>query len=64
MPQTKQVVLFTDSDGRAKFREEALPLNGGSPEVRLSDVLPTTGLQWRESPVGFRSDVHVSGDPQ
>lgn len=64
MPQTKQVFLFTDSDGRARFRDEILPLNAGNPQVKLSDVISASGLQWRESPVGFRSDVHVSSDPQ
>ena len=64
MPQVKQVILFTGSDGRARFREEFLPLNSGSSQVNLSDVLKASGLQWRKSPVGFRSDVHVSGDPQ
>lgn len=64
MPKIKQVILFTDSDGHARFREDNLPLDAGSPQVSLSDILPASGLQWRKSPVGFRSDVHVSGDPQ
>ena len=64
MSQITQVVLFTDSGGRARFREDALPLNADNSQVRLSEVLQATGLQWREGPVGFRSDVHVSGDPQ
>ena len=55
-----RVVLFTDTDGRARFREEALELSEGSPAARLSPVLPATGLQLRESPVGFRSDFHLS----
>ena len=59
-----RTVLFTDTDGRAKFREEAIPLNQGSPQARLSDLLPTQGLQLRESPVGFRSEFHVSSHPQ
>lgn len=64
MSQIAQVILFTGSDGRARFREVALPLNTDNPQVRLSEVLQATGVQWRESPIGFRSDVHVSGDPQ
>lgn len=59
-----RVVLFTDTDGRARFREEALPLDGGSPAARLSAVLPAGGLQLRESPVGFRSEFHCTGAPQ
>jgi len=59
-----RVVLFTDTDGRARFREEALELSEGSPAARLSPVLPATGLQLRESPVGFRSDFHCTGAPQ
>lgn len=64
MPQTKQVILFTGLNGRAKFREDDLSLDAGSPLVALSKIAPASGLQWRESPVGFRSDVHTSGDPQ
>ena len=59
-----RVVLFTDTDGRARFREEALELSEGTPAARLSLVLPATGLQLRESPVGFRSDFHCTGAPQ
>lgn len=59
-----RVVLFTDTDGRARFREEALELSEGTPAARLSPVLPATGLQLRESPVGFRSDFHCTGAPQ
>ena len=58
------MILFTDSDGRARFREELLPLNSVNPQVSLSAISPASGLQWRTSPVGFRSDVHVSGAAQ
>jgi len=60
----RRVVLFTDSDGRARFREEVIPLDGGTPAARLSAVMPTQGLQLRESPVGFRSEFHCTGAPQ
>ncbi|MDP1780518.1 MAG: hypothetical protein Q8L18_01400, partial [Hydrogenophaga sp.] len=63
MPFTK-VVLFTDADGRARFREEALDLSEGTPAARLSPVLPATGLQLRQSPVGFRSQFHCTDAPQ
>ena len=59
-----RVVLFTDTDGRARFREEAIDLSEGTPAARLSAVLPASGLQLRESPVGFRSDFHCTGAPQ
>jgi hypothetical protein len=59
-----QVVLYTDTDGRARFREEVIPLNEGSPAARLSSILPASGVQLRESPVGFRSSMHCTGAPQ
>ena len=59
-----RVVLFTDTDGRARFREESIELSEGTPAARLSPVLPATGLQLRESPVGFRSEFHCTGAPQ
>ena len=59
-----QVVLYTDTDGQAKFRDEAIQLSEGNPNVRLSLIEPASGLQLRESPVGFRSQMHCSGAPQ
>ena len=59
-----RVVLFTDTDGRARFREDAVPLAEGTPQSRLSALMPSGGLQLRESPVGFRSQFHVSTVPQ
>ena len=56
-----KVVLFTDTDGRARFREEAIDLTEGTPAARLSPVLPANGLQLRQSPVGFRSQFHCTG---
>ncbi len=64
MPAFTRVVLYTDRDGRAKFREEAIALNEGTPQTRLSKVLPATGCQLRESPVGFRSAWHCTPQPQ
>jgi uncharacterized cupin superfamily protein len=32
--------------------------------ARLSPLLPSAGLQWRESPVGFRSEFHCTETPQ
>lgn len=59
-----RVILFTDTVGRARFREEALALDGGSPAARLSELLPASGLVLRESPVGFRSEFHCTDAPQ
>jgi hypothetical protein len=59
-----QVILFTDQDGRARFREESIALDEGTPQSMLSEVLPAKGYQLRESPVGFRSDWHCTAQPQ
>jgi len=59
-----KVVLFTDVDGRARFREEALALTEGKPAARLSPLRHSGGYQLRESPVGFRSDFHCTENPQ
>ena len=59
-----KTILFTDTDGRAKFRDEAVPLNQGTPQSMLSDVFASGGYQLRTSPVGFRSAFHCTGAPQ
>ncbi len=59
-----KVVLFTDADGRARWRDEAVALDEGSPMSRLSALRPSGGYQLRESPVGFRSQMHCTGTPQ
>jgi hypothetical protein len=59
-----KIVLFTDHDGRAKFREERLPLTEGTRETRLSPVLPASGYQLRESPPGFAAEFHCTPRPQ
>ena len=59
-----KVTLFTDRDGRARFREEPIALTEGTPQAMLSKVLPASGLQLRHSPVGFRSNFHVTITPQ
>lgn len=64
MTSFTQVVLYTDTDGRARFREEVIPLDEGTPAARLSSILPASGVQLRESPVGFRSSMHCTGSPQ
>ena len=59
-----KVVLFTDSDGRATFRDEPLAMSEGSPQSMLSALMPSGGYQLRQSPVGFRSQFHCSTHPQ
>jgi len=59
-----KVILYTDTDGYAKFREEQIELTEGTPESRLSPILPSYGYQLRQSPIGFRSQYHCTGKPQ
>jgi hypothetical protein len=59
-----KVTLYTDTDGRAKFREEQIALSEGTPQAMLSPVLPVTGCQLRQSPPGFRSQFHCTSEPQ
>ena len=64
MTELTKVVLFTDTDGRARFRNEALPLGEGTPQASLSKLMPSSGFQLRQSPVGFRSTFHCTGAAQ
>jgi len=64
MTSFTRVVLFTDTDGRARFREDQLPLEQGNPQSRLSELFASGGYQLRHSPVGFRSSFHCTGAPQ
>jgi len=64
MTQFTKVILYTDVDGRARFREEAVPLEQGTPQSMLSEVFASGGYQLRHSPVGFRSSFHCTGAPQ
>lgn len=62
--QFTQTILYTGSDGRALFRDEAIALTEGKPQARLSPLMPSGGYQLRESPVGFRSAFHCTENPQ
>ena len=64
MSQFAKVVLFTDDDGRARFREEAVALSEGKPMAMLSPLMASSGYQLRKSPVGFRSEFHCTGVTQ
>ncbi len=59
-----KVILYTDTNGRAKFREETVSLDEGTPQSMLSGLFPSTGYQLRRSPVGFRSQFHCTTAPQ
>ncbi len=64
MSQFDCTELFTDTDGMARFRIIPELLDAANPQVLLSRILPATGLQFRHSPVGFRSQFHCSPQPQ
>ncbi len=64
MQTFSKTILFTDSDGRARFRSEDIPLPEGTAEARLSRLFAAQALQLRESPVGFRSTMHCTSSPQ
>jgi hypothetical protein len=59
-----QTILFTDTDGYARFREAPIALDQGKPMARLSALMPSGGYQLRHSPVGFRSEFHCTDAPQ
>ena len=64
MSTFSQIILFTDHDGRARFREESIALTEGTPQSMLSPLRASGGMQLRHSPVGFRSQFHCTGIPQ
>ena len=59
-----RVVLHTDTDGRARFRDEPVALSEGTPMSMLSALHASGGYQLRHSPVGFRSAFHCTVTPQ
>ena len=64
MSSFRRLTLFTAPDGYARWRDDEIALGEGTLQARLSALLPACGLQWRESPVGFRSDWHCTTTPQ
>lgn len=64
MQTFRKTILFTDTDGRARFREEDLALSEGTPQAMLSPLAASGGYQLRRSPVGFRSQFHCSPHTQ
>ncbi len=59
-PAFRRTTLVTGDDGRAHFEDDDVALDGGSDAARLSALQAATAIQFRESPVGFRSDPHCS----
>ena len=64
MQHFTRTILFTDTDGQARFRDEPLALGEGTPMAMLSALAPSGGYQLRHSPVGFRSSFHCTTTPQ
>ena len=64
MTTFKNIVLYTDVDGYAKFREADIALPGGSPKAMLSELIPSGGFQVRHSPPGVSSDFHCTTTAQ
>ena len=64
MTSFTKVILYTTSSGRAAFIEEQITMDQGTPQAMLTAVLPATGYQLRQSPVGFRSQFHCTTEPQ
>jgi len=64
MTTFQKTILFTDTDGRARFRDEPIELTEGKPQARLSALMQSGGYQLRHSPVGFRSTFHCTDNPQ
>lgn len=58
-----KIILFTDIDGRAKFKEEEVPLDEGTPQTQLTKIFSAKEYQLRFSPIGFRSQFHVTRTP-
>ncbi|WP_370470194.1 hypothetical protein [Snodgrassella alvi] len=64
MTTLNKIILFTNKDGFARFKEEKIELSEGNEKSRLSTWMNAEGLQLRQSPVGFASDFHCTGKPQ
>ena len=64
MAEFKKILLHTDLDGRARFRDEWVPYGEGTPQAMLSTLFACGGYQLRHSPVGFRSTFHCTTTPQ
>jgi hypothetical protein len=63
-PTLTLTTLYTAADGRARFRDDALPLAEGTPAASLSALKASGGWQFRHSPAGFASGFHCTTTPQ
>ncbi|GGB98056.1 hypothetical protein GCM10007205_04190 [Oxalicibacterium flavum] len=64
MTTFKHTILYTDTNGFARFREENMPLPDGTPKALLSNLFPSSGFQVRHSPPGVSSDFHCTTTAQ
>lgn len=60
----KKIILFTDNDGFAKFKEENIVLSEGNSITALSQGLSMNEFQLRRSQIGFKSKFHCTQEPQ
>lgn len=58
------IILYTDTDGFAKFGEQAIALSDGTPKAQLSALFAADGFQLRHSPAGVSSDFHCTTTAQ
>jgi len=56
----RRTALVTGDDGRARFVDDDVALDQGNDAARLSALQAATALQFRESPIGFRSHPHCT----
>ncbi|RWQ60609.1 MAG: hypothetical protein EOS86_33915 [Mesorhizobium sp.] len=59
----KRTTLFTDTDARARFRDDFVEFNEGTPDIQMSSLFPCISYQFRHSPVGFVGPVHCTSIP-
>jgi hypothetical protein len=55
----KAARIFTGADGRSHFEDLDIPLKPGGYGV-LSDLVPSSGVIFRETPLGGALDFHVA----
>jgi hypothetical protein len=63
-PVFTKTVLYTDHDGRAKFREERMRSSEGRRKRACRPCCPPPATSCARSPVGFRSEFPLHAQPQ
>ena len=58
------LLISSVSSHVARFRDELVPFDQGTPHSRLTALMPSGGCQLRHSPVGFRSQFHCTTNCQ